>query len=170
MQLVIQKKNFVKGVMMNTCRRFSENDVEDPDDARNKVTDKRSSKHSNNGWGSVHQCDRLCWWKLSRKVILGGDQNSAEEEKKRHDLALEKYQAAYEKYQEYRIKLLGWIATYYRVKEKAKYNFVDTDYAMKLYNNQDLDLREPKLSDFYKPSTSQKQGEMIYVGGIALAL
>lgn len=66
---------------MNTCRRFSENDVEDPDDARNKVTDKQSSKHSNNGWGSVHQCDRLCWWKLSRKVILGGDQNSAEEKK-----------------------------------------------------------------------------------------
>ena len=114
---------------MNTCHRFSENAVEDPDDARNKVTDKQSSKHSNNGWGSVHQ-----------------------------------------KYQEYRTKLLGWIATYYRVKEKAKYNFVDTDYAMKLYNNQDLDLREPKLSDFYKPSTSQKQGEMIYVGGMALAL
>ena len=115
--------------MMNTCHQFSENAVEDPDDARNKVTDKQSSKHSNNGWGSVHQ-----------------------------------------KYQEYRTKLLGWIATYYRVKEKAKYNFVDTDYAMKLYNNQDLDLREPKLSDFYKPSTSQKQGEMIYVGGMALAL
>ena len=43
----------------------------------------------------------------------------------------------------------------------------------KLYNkahNQGLDLKEPQLSDFYKPSTSQKQGEMIYVGGMALAL
>ena len=29
-----------------------------------------------------------------------GDQNSAEEEKKRHDIAVEKYPAAYEKYQE----------------------------------------------------------------------
>ena len=43
----------------------------------------------------------------------------------------------------------------------------------KLYNkthNKGLDLKEPQLSDFYKPSTSQKQGEMIYVGGMALAL
>ena len=31
---------------------------------------------------------------------LSGDQNSAQEEKKRHDLAVEKYQAAYEKYHE----------------------------------------------------------------------
>ena len=37
---------------------------------------------------------------------LSGDQNSAEEEKKRHDLAVEKYQAAYEKYHENRTKLL----------------------------------------------------------------
>ena len=31
--------------------------------------------------------------------------------KKRHDLTVEKYQAAYEKYQENRTKLLDWIAT-----------------------------------------------------------
>ena len=42
---------------------------------------------------------------------LGGDQNSAEKEKMRHDLTVEKYQAAYEKYQENRAKLLDWIAT-----------------------------------------------------------
>ena len=50
---------------------------------------------------------------------------------------------------------------------------MDTDYALKLYNkvlNQDLDLREPQLSDLYKPSIQQKQGEMIYAGGMALAL
>ena len=50
---------------------------------------------------------------------LSGDQNSAEEEKKRHDLAVEKYQAAYEKYQENRTKLLDWIATNDRVKEQV---------------------------------------------------
>ena len=42
---------------------------------------------------------------------------------------------------------------------------VDTDYALMLYNkgyNQELDLREPQLSDFYQPSVQQKQGEIIY--------
>ena len=38
---------------------------------------------------------------------------------------------------------------------------MDTDYTLKLYNKahiQDLDLREPQLSDYYKPSVQQKQG------------
>ena len=45
---------------------------------------------------------------------------------------------------------------------------MDTDYTMKLHkkvHNQELDLREPQISSFYKPSVQQKQGEMIYVGG-----
>ena len=80
---------------------------------------------------------------------------------------------AYKKYQKNRTKLHSRIATNARVKEQAKQNFVDKDYALKLNNkmhNQNLDLREPLLSDFYKPSTSQKQGEMIYVREMALAL
>ena len=92
---------------------------------------------------------------------LSGDQNSAEEEKKRHDFAVEEYQSAYEKYQENRTKIVNWIATNDRVKEQPKQNFVDTDYALKLYNkvhNQELDLREPQLSDFYKLRVQQKQG------------
>ena len=82
---------------------------------------------------------------------LSRDQNSAEEEKKRHDLSVEKYQGAYENRQEIRAKLLDWIATNDRNKEQTKQNFVATDYALKLYNkahNQELDLREPQLSDF----------------------
>ena len=63
-----------------------------------------------------------------------GDQNSAEEEKKRCDFAVEEYQSAYEKYQENRTKLVNWIATNDRVKEQPKQNFLDTDYALKLYN------------------------------------
>ena len=92
---------------------------------------------------------------------LSGDQNSAEEEKKRHDFAVEEYQSAYEKYQENRTKIVNWIATNDRVKEQPNQNFVDTDYALKLYNkvhNQELDLREPQLSDFYKLRVQQKQG------------
>jgi len=30
--------------------------------------------------------------------------------------------------------------------------------------------KEPKFSDFYQPSEAQKQGELIFVGGSALAL
>ena len=104
---------------------------------------------------------------------LSGDKNSVEEEKKRHDLAVEKYQAAYEKYQENRTKLLDWISANDRIKKEANQNFVDTDYALKLYNkahSEELDMKEPHLSNFYKPSTQQKQGEMIYAGGMALAL
>ena len=31
-------------------------------------------------------------------------------------------------------------------------------------------LREPKFSDYYRPSNEQKMGEMAYVGGGMLAL
>lgn len=104
---------------------------------------------------------------------LSGDNNSVEEEKKRHDLAAEKYQAAYEKYQENQTKLLYWIAANYRIKEEAYKNLVDIDYALKLYNkahSEELDVKEPHLSNFCEPSTQQKQGEMIYATGMALAL
>ena len=50
---------------------------------------------------------------------------------------------------------------------------MDTDYTMKLHkkvHNQELDLRGPQISSFYKPIVQQKQGEMIYVGEMTLAL
>lgn len=31
-------------------------------------------------------------------------------------------------------------------------------------------MKEPHFTNFYKPSSQQKQGEMIYAGGMALAL
>ena len=67
--------------------------------------------------------------------FLSGDNSSAAlEEKVRHDKALESYQEAYAKYQKDRTKLLDWIAANERIKEQAKQNFTDTDYAFKLYN------------------------------------
>ena len=54
--------------------------------------------------------------------------------RKRHDLAIEKYQAAYEKYQEDRTELLDWIATIDREKSLVKQVFENIDYALKLYN------------------------------------
>ena len=53
-----------------------------------------------------------------------------DEEKKRHDLAVEKYAAAYKKYEinikkkkKNRTKLLRWISTNVRIKDEAKQNF-----------------------------------------------
>ena len=103
---------------------------------------------------------------------LSGSSDS-DEEKKRHDLAVEKYQKKYEEYEENRTKLNDWIMTNDRIKDEAKENFKNTDYALKLYNKihqDDLSLREPQFSDFYQPSAQQKQGEIIYVGASALAI
>ena len=103
---------------------------------------------------------------------LSGSSDS-DEEKKRHDLAVEKYQKEYEEYEENRAKLNDWIMTNDRIKDEAKQNFKNTDYALKLYNKihqDDLSLREPQFSDFYQPSAQQKQGEIIYVGASALAI
>ena len=103
---------------------------------------------------------------------LSGSSDS-DEEKKRHDLAVEKYQKEYEEYEENRAKLNDWIMTNDRIKDEAKENFKNTDYALKLYNKihqDDLSLREPQFSDFYQHSAQQKQGEIIYVGASALAI
>ena len=103
---------------------------------------------------------------------LSGSSDS-DEEKRRHDLAVEKYQKEYEEYEENRAKLNDCIMTNDRIKDEAKENFKNTDYALKLYNKihqDDLKLREPQFSDFYQPSPQQKQGEIIYVGASALAI
>ena len=56
-----------------------------------------------------------------RAKYLSGDQKSVEEEKERHNVAVERYQVAYKKYQENRTKLtklLDWITTNNRVKKR----------------------------------------------------
>ena len=105
------------------------------------------------------------------KYLFGGDNASAE--KTRHDKALEAYEAAQAYYSHERTKLLDWIETNRENKELAKQNFTNTDYAFKLYNQAHPKMtlpKEPKFSDFYQPSEAQKQGELIFVGGSALAL
>lgn len=47
--------------------------------------------------------------------------------KKKHDEALEAYQAAYAKHQEERLKLLDWIETQRESKELVKQNVKNTD-------------------------------------------
>ena len=94
------------------------------------------------------------------RYLSGGDK-AAQEEKVRHDKALEAYQAAHAKYEKDRTKLLDWIATNDRIKDRAKQNFTTTDYAFKLYNkappHEQIRIpKEPEFSDFYQPSEEQK--------------
>ena len=55
-----------------------------------------------------------------------------------------------------RTKLLDWIKTNREIEDQA---------------HPQMPLpKEPKFSDFYQPSEKQKQGELLFVGGGALAL
>ena len=109
------------------------------------------------------------------KLLAGDNGKAALDEKTRHDKALEVYQVAMAKYSRERTQILDWINTNEEIKEHADKNFTNTDYAFKLYNQNHPDQRltlpkKPNFSDMYQPSELQKQGELLFVGGVALAL
>ena len=109
------------------------------------------------------------------KYIAGDNGQAALAEKTGHDKALEAYQAAMEKYTREHTKLLDWIKSNREIKDQAKQNFTNTDSAFKLYNQAQPEYKltqptEPKFSDMYQPSELQKQSELLFVGGGALAL
>ena len=99
--------------------------------------------------------------------------NNIDEERKRHDKAIEKYQYDYEIYEENRQKLIDWQTERYKNQQIASSNMRSTDDALKLYNEahqQKMQLQEPQFSNYYKPSSTQKKYEMAYVGGGMLAV
>ena len=108
------------------------------------------------------------------KYLSGDSGQAALDEKIRHDKSLEKYQAAYAKWQEDRTKLLDWVAEQDRIKDKARHDFQDTDQALALYNQTHRAKvalpREPEFSDFYKPSKQQKNGKLLFIGASTLVL
>ena len=61
------------------------------------------------------------------KFLSGDSGQAALDEKIRHDKALEKYQAAYAKWQKDRTELLDWVAEQDREKDKAIDDFQTTD-------------------------------------------
>ena len=109
------------------------------------------------------------------KYIAGDGGKAALAEKTRHDKALEAYNTSMEKYTEERTQLLDWIETNREIKAQADQNFTNTDQAFKLYNQAHPDYKltqptKPIFSATYQPSELQKQGELLFVGGGALAL
>ena len=109
------------------------------------------------------------------KYLSGDSGKAALDEKTRHDIALEQYQAAYAQYQKNRTKLLDWIATNDQMKHQARQDFKSTDIALARYNQmhqsheQSKDYKEPQFLDFYKPSPQQQTGELVFIGGSLLA-
>ena len=102
------------------------------------------------------------------KYISGADPDA---ERKRHDLALEKYEKDYQVWQKSRQRVMDWYSQRRDKEEDAARDLANTDEALKLYNrvHEAVDQpqitlgKEPQLDNYYKPSSSQKTGEIVYV-------
>lgn len=105
------------------------------------------------------------------------NQGHAEQERKRHDLALEELSRAKIEYEQHRTAFLDYLNERIRKEARAKSTFQDINQALIEYHEvtgNDLELpeelrREPRLSDFYSPSEEQKDAEIIFIiGGSAI--
>ena len=98
---------------------------------------------------------------------LAGDKKHTDEEKIRHDKALELYQHDYAQWQHKRQQYQDWLMKEYTDKKIADETLNNTDMGFRLYSktHPDFNLKEPQIGDYYKPSRKQKQYQMIYVGG-----
>ena len=90
------------------------------------------------------------------------------EERKRHDLALEKLQRARDEWNRDRTKRLDFINKRLREKNEARTYINNVDEAMleyyRVFAKQIKPLPpEPQLSNFYHPSEAQKSGELLFV-------
>ena len=102
------------------------------------------------------------------KYLSGGNSDA---ERKRHDLALEKYEKGYQVWQKSRQRVMDWYSQRRDKENIAAQDLSNTDEALKLYNrvHEAVDQpqislgKEPDFGDYYKPSDSQKTGEIVYV-------
>ena len=94
--------------------------------------------------------------------------NHGAEERKIHDLALEKLQRARDEWNRDRTKRLDFINKRLREKNEARTYINNVDEAMleyyRVFAKKIKPLPpEPELSDFYHPSENQKNGELLFV-------
>ena len=101
------------------------------------------------------------------KVISGSSSADLQLERERHDKAMEKFQKDYAAYQEKRMAYIDFENRRKGDENQASENISKTDEALRLYNQMG---NPPKFSDYYRPNSDQKTGEMVYVSGGMLAL
>ena len=94
--------------------------------------------------------------------------SGVDEERKRHDKAVEQLQAAQAEWSRRRTERLDWINEELRRQNHAVQTFQDVDAAIREYSQvtgHDLDPLgpEPQLSDIYAPSSAQKDREITFV-------
>ena len=94
--------------------------------------------------------------------------SAVDEERKRHDKAIEQLQAAQAAWSRRRTERLDWINEELRRQGHAVQTFQDVNAAMQEYaqvtgHNLDPLGPEPQLADFYHPSDGQKDREIAFV-------
>ena len=98
------------------------------------------------------------------------DNEDVKEERKRHNNAVEQMRAAHDAWSQKRYERLDWIKEKLREQKHAVRNFHDAEAAWCEYTRitgEILDTLEPEpqLSDFYTPSSAQKDREIAFVIG-----
>ena len=95
--------------------------------------------------------------------------SGVDEERRRHDKAVEQLQAAHELWSKQRTERLDWDNEELRRQAHAVQTFHDVDRAIREYarvtghNTKGVMESEPKISDFYTPSGDQKKREIVFV-------
>ena len=97
-----------------------------------------------------------------------GKNNDAEAERERHDKAVEQIEAAQAAWSQKRTQRLDFINKEIQKEHHAEQTFDNVDQAMKQYyyiTGKQLDplLPEPKLSDYYAPSSDQQNRELLFI-------
>ncbi len=92
----------------------------------------------------------------------------SDEERERHDKAVEQLEAAQVAWNKKRTERLDFINEQMQKEHHAEQTFDDVDQAMKQYyyvTGKQLDPLppEPKLSDFYTPSPDQQNREIVFI-------
>ena len=96
--------------------------------------------------------------------------SNVDEERVRHDKALEKYQHDMIEWQKEQKLYQDWLNEQYIEKKQADENLQSTDQAFILYSKAHPQVahklqNKPVFKNYYSPSEKQKQYELIYVGG-----
>ena len=99
---------------------------------------------------------------------LMGKSDDAEKERERHNKAVEQLEAAQTAWNKKRMQRLDFINDQIKKEHHAAQTFDDVDQAMKQYyyiTGKSLDTLppEPKLNDFYTPSSDQQNREITFV-------